>query len=540
MSALKLNRRWFYLSLGCCVLAVLPLLSIYFSFSQFSLALWQHLTTTTLGLYISNSMILAVGVALCSATFGVSTAWLVTQYRFPGVSWLQWAMLLPMAMPAYIIAYTYTGMLDVASPLQFWIRQTFNLTGSVLPEIRSLPGAILMLSLVLFPYVFLLAKTAFNDQRQNLRDVSASLGVTGAAFFVKVALPIARPAIFTGVALVVMETLADYGTVQYFGVSTFTTGIFRTWFGMGEMALASQLSAILATCVLLLLFWERYLRRNMAFYQTTQSRRIEPRNLSFVHRWLCALYCIGLLSIAFVIPVSQLAVWAWQSVSSDVLDGYSSLLFTTIGLALLASVLTVSVAILLSYAQRITGQARVVTMNQIAGIGYAIPGTVIAVGVLVPFGWLDQQLNQLSFAWFNHYVGLIFSGTLFVLIFAYVVRFLSVAMHNTQSGLERIKPNMDDAALSLGKSRFAVFTHVHVPLLRGALFSALLLVFVDVLKELPATLILRPFNVNTLAVKAFEYASDERLMDAALPSITIVLVGIVPVILLTRAMRMRS
>lgn len=539
MTALRLHKRWFIICLVICALVLLPVLSIYSSFTQFSVELWQHLIDTTLGLYISNSLKLAIGVAVLSAFFGVSCAWLVSQYTFPGQRWLQWALLLPMAMPAYIIAYTYTGMLDPTGPLQYWLRDTFGGSGAVLPEIRSLGGAILMLSLVLFPYVYLLAKTAFAEQQQNIRDVSASLGITGWRYFFRVAIPIARPAIFTGVALAVMETLADYGTVQYFGISTFTTGIFRTWFGMGEMALASQLAAILATFVLLLIFWERYLRRDMAFYQTGQTETTALRTPRKHIQYLCSGFCILLLGIAFIIPSIQLILWATMHFSLEQLTGYWPLLTTTVGLAVVASLVTLAVAITLSYAHRITQHPWLGYINQLSGVGYAIPGTVIAVGVLVPFGWFDRQLNFIWHGVFDHYVGLVLSGSIFILIFAYVVRFLSVALHNTQSGLERIKPSMDDAALALGHSRWNIFKKIHMPLLRGSLFSALLLVFVDVLKELPATLILRPFNVNTLAVKAFEYASDERLIDAALPSLTIVLVGIIPVILLTRAMQFK-
>ena len=520
--------RWFFIGALISVLLALPVLAILLSYSSLSADLWGHLVDTTLAEYLTNSVLLTLGVGFGSMLLGVTLAWCVTQYSFWGRGVFEWALLLPLAMPAYIMAYTYTGMFD-----QFgWF------------DSRSLIGAITFMSLVLYPYVYILAKTAFSSQQQTYQDAAASLGVTHAQYFFKIALPIARPAVFTGMALAMMAALADYGTVAYFGISTFTTGIFRTWFGMGEMQLASQLAGALALFVLLVLSLEKYSRKNMRFYQTQTPAKDNTINTytnteatPFISPLLMSVGCFSVLAIAFIIPVLQLCVWAWDYIDISMMDEYLTLVSNSFLLAFSTSLLIIVLALLLSYAQRFSTHPHVSGLTQFAALGYAIPGTVLAIGVLQPLGWLDEQINVVWVFLFDEYIGLVFSGTFVALIFAYCVRFLSVALHNTQNGLERIKPNVDDAVLSLGLGRYRIFSRIHLPLLKKSILAAGILVFVDVLKELPATLILRPFNFNTLAVKAFEYATDERLLAAALPSVTIVLVGIIPVILLTRAMK---
>lgn len=520
--------RWFFIGALISVLLALPVLAILLSYSSLSVDLWGHLVDTTLAEYLTNSVVLTLGVGVGSMLIGVTLAWCVTQYSFWGRSVFEWALLLPLAMPAYIMAYTYTGMFD-----QFgWF------------DSRTLIGAIVFMSLVLYPYVYILAKTAFSSQQRTYQDAAASLGVTHAQYFFKIALPIARPAVFTGMALAMMEALADYGTVAYFGISTFTTGIFRTWFGMGEMQLASQLAGALALFVLLVLSLEKYSRKNMRFYQTqtpakdnTINTYTNTESTPFIATILMSIACFSVLAIAFIIPVLQLCVWAWDYIDISIMDEYLALVSNSFLLAFSTSILIIVLALLLSYAQRFSNHPHVGGLTQFAALGYAIPGTVLAIGVLQPLGWLDEYINVVWVFLFDEYIGLVFSGTFVALVFAYCVRFLSVALHNTQNGLERIKPNVDDAVLSLGLGRYRIFSRVHLPLLKKSILAAGILVFVDVLKELPATLILRPFNFNTLAVKAFEYATDERLFAAALPSVTIVLVGIIPVILLTRAMK---
>ncbi len=497
---------------------------------------WQHLKETVLGTYLRNSLLLAAGVAVGAGVIGVVTAWLTTMYRFPGHRWFAWALLLPLAFPAYILAYAYTGLLEPAGPVQGWIRSLFGVGyGDYwFPEIRSLGGAVAMLSLVLYPYVYLLARAAFLDQSVCALEASRSLGCGPWRSFFSVALPLARPAIVVGVSLALMETLADFGTVDYFGVSTFTTGIFRTWYGLYDEVAAAQLAAVLMLFVAVLLGLERWSRRRARFHQATHRHRVLPlQPLSPFFAGLASLACLLPVLFGFLVPFLQLGLWVLQT-REQVFDGeFLALAYNTFFLAGSAAILTLLVALILGYGQRLQPTRWLRGLVQVAGMGYAIPGMVIAIGVLIPFGWLDNTIDQ----WMREYVGfgpgLLFSGTLFILLFAYLVRFLTISLQTVEAGLGRIRPAMEEAAWSLGESRLGTLRRVHLPLMRGTLLTALLIVFVDVLKELPATLVLRPFNFNTLAVRAYELASDERLMDAAAPALTIVMVGIVPVVLLS-------
>lgn len=520
----------------------LPVVVIYASVFWPQIEVWQHLTATVLPDYISTSLLLAFGSGAGAMLIGTLCAWLVSRFYFIGRSYLQWMLLLPLAMPAYIIAYTYTGMLDFAGPVQRGLRQYFNWSyGDYwFPEIRSLGGAIAMLSLVLYPYVFILARTAFQEQPASLREASRSMGLTATEHFFRVALPLARPAIFSGGALVMMEAFADYGTVHYFGLNTFTTGIFRTWFGMGNHVVASQMAALLCSFVFILLFLEQYSRRQVGYHSHAHkhvSRLIKITGWKAVA--LLLLCCLPLL-FGFVLPLLQLLYWAWLTASEQFnqgsYQGFCQLALNSLLLAALAALFIVLLALLFSYAKRLFSSPILRTQVKIAGMGYALPGTVIAVGVMLPLSWFDHSLNHWLEQLFALSPGLLFSGTLFALLLAYTVRFISIALHNCETGMARITASMDQAARSLGASPWQMLCKVHLPMLQTSLISGLLLVFVDVLKELPATLILRPFNFNTLAVRTYELAADERLVDAALPAISIVLVGTLPVLLLTRAL----
>ncbi|WP_229333501.1 iron ABC transporter permease [Glaciecola sp. MH2013] len=495
----------------------------------------MHLASTVLSAYIINSLVLALGVGLGATLLGTYLAYCVVHYDFAGKKVLQALILLPLAMPAYIIAYTYTGLLDFAGPLQSYIRESFELSGQqyYFPEVRSLGGAIVMMSLVLYPYVYILARTAFSEQSQKFKEVSELAGISAFEHFIKVSLPLARPAILTGAALAMMEALADFGTVEYFGVSTFTTGIYRTWFGMGDINAASQLSGLLCLFVFVLLILEKSSRKSAQSYSSRQGQGSMAKSLSMPKGILVLLLCSLPLIFGFVIPFTQLGIWAWSFSDASSFSDYASNAFNSATVALIGTVLIVLLALLFSYAKRLQPTKANRFVVQFVSLGYAMPGTVIAIGVLVPLGWLDIKLNLFTSTFFGFQPGLVLSGTIAALIFAYIVRFMSVALHNTEAGIQRIKPSMDEASRALGDSKLQTLTRVHLPLLSASLLSACLLVFVDILKELPATLVLRPFNFNTLAVKAFELASDERLIEAALPSITIVLVGILPVILLT-------
>lgn len=514
----------------------LPLLVVFSSLSTIETEIWQHLYETVLSTYLINSLILAVCVGLGCAFIGTYLAWFMVHYQFIGKRVLGWLLLLPLAMPAYIIAYTYTGLLDFAGPVQNSLRQFISAESNqaMLPDIRSLPGAIIMMILVLYPYVYLLARTAFSEQSQQLMLVSKLSGLTQFQHIIRVALPLARPAILTGTALAMMEALADYGTVAYFGVSTFTTGIYRTWFGIGNAAAASQLASLLCLFVFILLILEKTSRKNASRFQTSQPKPVEVKQLTRSKSLVVCLLCSIPAIFGFILPFMQLGWWSIRYFEHQALVEYFPLLTTSLYLAFISAIVIVGLALLISYCKRVVKSKKISLASQFISLGYALPGVVVAVGVIQVAGFSDIKLNQITDYLFQLQPGLILSGTMAVLVFAYAVRYLSVALHNTDSGLERIKPNIDEVAASLGASKSETLFKLHIPMLRASIISAFILVFVDVLKELPATLILRPFNVNTLAVKAFELASDERLIDAALPSISIVLAGIIPVILLTQ------
>jgi iron(III) transport system permease protein len=485
--------------------------------------------------YLLNSVALVLGVGLGVLLIGVPAAWLTSVCDFPGRRIFTWALLLPLAMPAYIIAYTYTGLLDFAGPIQTFIR---DITGWQYGDywffnIRSLPGAIVMLTLVLYPYVYLLGRAAFLEQSPSILEISRTMGYSLRQSIIKLALPMARPAIIAGLTLALMETLADYGTVQYFGVSTFTTGIFRTFYGFGDTAAAAQLAAILLGFVILLITLERYSRKQ-ARYHITKGRTVQRIRLTKGKAILAISICSAPLLFGFIIPASILFYW---SVSEAVVgDDFLSLAWHSFYLAFLAAVVAVILALLLAYAKRIYSRKKTIkSAVSLAGMGYALPGTIIAIGVIIPLAWLDHQLIALIKSWLDIDIGLLFSGTIIALLFAYTVRFLAVSLGAIESGLQKVKPNVDNAARLLGYRPLQVLGKIHIPLLRGSVLTAFLIVFVDVLKELPATLILRPFNFNTLAVRAYELASDERLIDAAPASLLIVLVGLIPVILLSRS-----
>ena len=524
--------------LGVALVVALPVLTVFGFLLQPATDVWRHLAATSLPDYVANSLLLMLGVGAGTLLFGVSTAWVSATCEFPGRRVFEWALLLPMAIPAYIIAYTYTGLLDFAGPLQTTLRGVFGwgYGDYWFPNIRSLSGAIVMLSLVLYPYVYLLARAAFLEQSVRVLEVSRTLGATPMHTFLRVALPAARPAIVAGVLLALMETLSDYGTVQYFGVSTFTTGIFRTWFGLGDAVAAAQLSALLMLFVIVLILLERWSRREARYHDTGTRQRSLPRHRLEGWRMGVGLtVCLVPLLFGFVLPAGQLLIWAVRTAPTVLDTAFLELTINSLLLASSAALVTLVVGLFMAYGRRLQGNRWVNGAVRVAGMGYAIPGTMIAVGVMIPFAWLDNSLDAWMRARFDFSTGLLLSGTIIALLFAYMVRFLAVSLQTIEAGLSKIRPSMDDAARILGHNPAAVLWRVHMPMLRGSLITAMLLVFVDVLKELPATLVLRPFNFNTLAVRTYELAADERLADAASASLTIVLAGIIPVILLSRS-----
>ncbi len=500
--------------------------------------IWKHLADTVLSDYVFNSLILLIGVGFFSLILGVIPAWLVTMYRFPLSRYLEWALLLPMAMPAYIIAYSYTGMLDVAGPLQTSLREVtgWQYRDYWFPDVRSLGGAITMLSLVLYPYVYLLARAAFIEQSICVLEVSRTLGCNAVDAFRRVALPLARPAIMVGLSLVVMETLADYGTVQYFGVSAFTTGIFRTWFGLGSSLAAAQLSALLLVFVAAFLYLEKRSRRQARFHHTSSRySNLLQQQLNKGSGSFALVFCALPMILGFIIPVCFLIDMALDTYSQILNRDFYALLFNSLLLAFVTAILALLIALFMAYSNRNTSSSVNRFLVRFVSMGYAIPGTVIAVGVLIPFAWFDNTLDAFLTEHFNISSGLLISGTIVALIFAYLTRFLAVSINTVEAALGKIKPVMDEVAKTTGMSSGGIIKRIHIPMMRGSLLTALLLVFVDVLKELPATLILRPFNFNTLAVRTYELANEERLAAAAVPALAIVLAGIIPVIMISNS-----
>ena len=534
----KLHRLW---KPGILLLAILFSLPVFTTLSFIlhpANEVWAHLVDTVLLEYLTNSVLLMVGVGAGTLVIGVGCAWLTSVCVFPGKKLFAWALLLPLAFPGYIIAYTYTGMLDYAGPLQTWLRELngWGVNDYFFPEVRSLGGAITMFSLVLYPYVYLLSRAAFLEQSVCVLEVSRTLGCSVWSSFYRVALPLARPAIVAGLSLALMETLADYGTVAYFGLGVFTTGIFRTWFGLGDASAAAKLASILLLGVFLLVILERWSRKQ-AQYHHTSSRytRLPQYRLNGCRAWLAVLACLVPLFFGFLLPAFQLGIWGLETYDTMIDASFLRLTANTVSLALGAAVIAVLLALFLAYGKRLLKSNSVAAAIRVVATGYAIPGTVVAVGVIIPFAWLDNSLDNLLRENFGVSSGLLLSGTLFAVMFAYMVRFLAISIQSMEAGLGKVKHSMDEAARSLSYSPREILFHVHLPLMKGTVLTAFLIVFVDVMKELPATLILRPFNFNTLAVRAFELASDERLADSSTAALMIVAVGLVPVILLSNS-----
>lgn len=530
---------WNIITVGIALLVSIPILTVAANIFIPSGDIWNHLASTVLPDYLKNSFWLMIGVGFGVFVLGVGTAWLVTMCRFPGSRWFNWLLILPMAVPAYLMAYTYTDFLAYTGPVQGLIR---DLTGWGLgdywfPDVRSLQGAIVMMSFVFFPYVYLLTRAAFLEQSSSLLEASRSLGATPFQSFYKIALPLARPSIAAGMALALMETLNDFGTVDYFGVQTFTTGIYRTWFGLGERAAAAQLSAFLLLFILVLILMERWSRNRMNVTQsgTGRFKNLYVFDLKGWKAWASTIFCSIPVIVGFLIPVAILTDMMIANFDKAVDARFVQFSLNTILVAGLAGIFALIVALIMAYGVRLNPNFLTKSSTRIGAMGYAIPGSVIAVGILIPFGWVDNSIDGWLRSTFGVSSGLILSGTIFALIFAYVVRFLAVAFNTVEASLGKITPNMDEAAEGMGYGFGKILRKVHMPMMSGSLFAAIMLVFVDVIKELPATLIVRPFNFDTLAVQVYRLASDERLAESSGAALAIILVGLIPVIILSRS-----
>ncbi len=531
------------LGAAAALIVSLPLLSIASSLLFPSTDVLAHMAATILPGMVANTVGLVVLVGAGTILVGTLGAWLVVAYRFPGSRVFEWALLLPIAMPAYIIGYAYTDALTFAGPVQTALRATFGWSRGDywFPDIHGLPGVALMLTLVLYPYVYLLARTAFLQQSQSTMDAARVLGRARTGAFFRVALPIARPAIVAGAALALMETLADFGTVQYFGVDTFTTAIYRAWIGMGDRLAAAQLAVGLVAVVMLVLIVERRSRADRRFHEHARRQAAHvPATLEGGRALVAALACFAPIAMGFLLPAGYLVVLHMEGGDPFFGPRFLGYAGNSLILAGISTAVIMTIAVLLGSAERWTESGLFRGLVRFSTMGYAVPGTVIAVGILVPLGLFDNGVDAFMRATFGLSTGLLLSGTAAALVFAYVVRFLAVGFGAVDSGFARISRRFDDVARTLGRDEAGVQREVHVPLLRRALLTGAIIVFVDVLKELPATLIVRPFDFDTLAVRVYQLASDERLLQASTGALMIVAIGLLPVVVLTRVIRETS
>lgn len=524
------------LSAGIAAFLALPILWVASSVLQPAGEAWRHIAGTVLGLYVANTGVLLGLVAVGVISIGVLAAWLVASYRFPGARHLQWALVLPLAMPAYVMAYAYTDWLQFTGPVQSGLRA---LTGWQareywFPEIRSLGGAAAVLALALYPYVYLIARTAFGDMSRSAIEAGRLAGHSAWTGFWRVALPLARPAIAAGTALALMETLADFGTVSYFALEVFTTGIFKAWLSMGDSVAAAQLSSCLLAFVVVVLALERAARGRAAYHGTAPAKPVPPQRLRGWPAALATAACLLPVLFGFLVPAAILLQLAFADPDARWGARLLGLVGNSFSISGVTAITGVLLAITMAYSARLSKSRVAAAASRFAALGYAMPGAVIAIGVLVPLGRLDNWLAGLIEGATGAHTGLLLTGTIAALVYAYLVRFLAVALQTTEAGLARITPSMEDAARSLGAAPAAALARVHAPLLAPSLATAGLLVFVDVMKELPATFALRPFNFDTLAVEAYHLAKDERLAEAAVPSLVIVAVGLVPLLALSR------
>jgi len=531
--------RWVFGALFVTGLVLLPVLSIvWIAFNPVE-NIWPHLLSTVLPRYVSNTLTLMVGVGIGTTVGGITTAWLVTMCRFPGKRFFEWALILPLAMPAYVVAYVYTDLLEYAGPVQSALR---DLMGWKLksdywfPAIRSHGGAIVVLSLVLYPYVYMMARAAFLQQSVCVLEAGRVLGRSPWRCFWTIGLPLARPAVVAGVALAMMETLNDFGTIDFFGVHTLTAGVFDVWLNMGNAGGAAQIALVMLVFVIGLLWIERQSRRRQRFHQTTNRYQALPGYaLRPLFKVGAVAMCAMPILLGFLLPALILLEYAFLNFEDSFSVKYFGYARNSLLLAGTSAFVAVMVGLFLAYAMRIGGGKVLNTAARLASVGYAVPGAVLAVGVLVPFARFDNGVDAIMRSTFDVSTGLLLSGTVFALVFAYVVRFLAVGMGGVEASLAKVTKNMDDAARTLGHGPWATLRRVHLPMIRSGILGGAVLVFVDTMKELPATLILRPFNFDTLATFVYQYASDERLAESALGALTIVAAGIVPVLMLSRA-----
>ena len=532
---------WKTSSWSISLLLVLPILAILYTALGNTDDIFTHLFNTVLPTYTLNTVLLVFGAMFFSLILGVPSAWFMAMCRIPSASVLQWALVLPLAMPAYIVGYIYTDWLDFAGPIQILLRDVFgwqSYSDYWFPDIRTLTGAILVMSLVLYPYVYLLARAAFMEQNISLLQSARLLKCTPWESFKRISLPLARPSIAVALSLVAMEALGDFGTVSYFAVNTLTTAVYDTWLGYSNLNAAAKVSAFMLMGILLLISGERYSRRKQKMFQEKFNTNEEFQyELHGWKKWTAFMWCWGLVSIAFILPLLQLISYSIDYFDESWTGEFQQYALNSLYVSSIAAIIAVLIALVVNFLYRLHPSSKwsVVPMR-LASLGYAVPGTVLAIGVMLPMISLDHFVNDVSKQLGFGVIGLVFSGSIFALIFASVVRFSAVAIGSIESNLNKIPPSLDMASRTLGCGTWSMLRRVHFPLIRRGCLIAGLLVFIETMKELNAALLLRPFNFETLATYVFNFASDEQLEIAAMPAVLLVLVGLIPLIIVNRSL----
>ena len=532
MQNISVIKLWVVVPYLVLAVFVLPILIVISSiFGEWS-ENWSHIYEYVLFDYIYNSSLLVIGVLFVAFIVGTTSAWLVTNYRFPGKDFLEWALILPLAVPSYILAYTFTGLFDTYGTANIMLRELLNYEEqfSLFPNVRNLSGAIIVFSFTLYPYVYLVTRSAFLNQSQSMLEAGRLLGLNNIQVFYKIGIPIIRPALIGGLMLVAMETLSDFGAVEHFAIQTFTTGIFRTWYGMYDIQTAMQLASMLLIFIGLFVILEKYSRENAKY--TTKSSTFKPKKVNTLKgqsAFLASAFCFIPVFIGFILPISELFVWMYSYNMDYFNEKFWETATNTIFLGIISALLCSFFALIINFLIRLDIHNLSRVASSFLSLGYGVPGLILAVGIVQLFVWLDKYFFIES--------EIILTGSLIGLIFAYVIKSYALSNSAIESGYERISIILDESARTLKTGNFRLLSKIHVPLLKTSLLTSTLVVISEVVKELPATLILRPFNFETLAVSTYIYAAEERMIQASAPAIAIVLVGLIPIIILTKMIR---
>lgn len=531
--SIKAPTGWQWLTAVVALLVLAPLSVLVLAWLEPAWDIWAHLSQTMLSQLLANTFKLVVGVTTGTLLLGVSLAWLTGACEFPGRKFFSWLLLLPLAMPTYVLAFVFLGLFDFSGPVQTQLRVWFG-RGVWFPDVRSTTGVVLVMSLALYPYVYLLSRNAFSTQGKRALEAAQSLGCSQWQGFFRVVLPMARPWIAGGATLVLMEALADFGAVSIFNFDTFTTAIYKAWFGFFSLSAAAQLSTLLVALVFVLIVIEQRLRSRMRFSQSRLAPQADRIRLRNSRKWLATCYCSLVLLIAFVLPALQLLSWSLEVFSEEFDSRYLSLLTHSLTLGLSSAVLIVAVAVLLAYAGRRHQDRLTHNLIRVATLGYALPGTVLAVGIFIPLAMIDNALIDTAARYFNIELPQLLQGTILIMLIAYLIRFMAAGFKSIDSAMHRVTTNIDEASRLMGLRGLRLIAKIHLPILRSGIFTALTLVFVDVMKEMPITLMTRPFGWDTLSVKIFELTSEGEWERAALPALTLLLSGLIPIVLLMR------